>query len=80
MKLGISMTNNITHFLQTKDRTRNKRLEKLKLKETKKSRLKKVNEGLKEHTAIARRERAKRDCKSVQTMVQTEGFVSEGIR
>jgi hypothetical protein len=61
MTLGISMTRNVTHFLQVKDRNRTKRLEKTKTKDQKKNRLKLKYQQLADDTAIARKERAKRE-------------------
>jgi hypothetical protein len=60
-KLGIVMTDNILHFLELKENKRLKRLAKVKLTETKKDRLKNKHDKLREDTAIAQKERSKRD-------------------
>jgi hypothetical protein len=59
--LGISMTNNINHFLQVKDAKRTKRLIKKQTKEAKKARLKRRFDQIKEDEAIAKRDDAKRN-------------------
>jgi hypothetical protein len=61
LMLGISMTKNVTHFLQHKDRSRTKRLVKIKTKEQKKHRLKDKLRQLADDTSTARRERSKMD-------------------
>jgi hypothetical protein len=61
IKLGITMTNNVKYFLETKERSRAKRLAKAKTKEQKVTRLKRKHEQLVSDTAIARKERSKRD-------------------
>jgi hypothetical protein len=61
LKLGILMTPNVAHFLQTKDKTRFARIEKIKTKEHKKARLQGRFTKQKEDEVIAKRERSKRD-------------------
>jgi hypothetical protein len=58
---GISMMSNISHFLQVKDKTRSSRLFSLKTRERKKDRNKVKYSKLVEETAIAVKERSKRD-------------------
>jgi hypothetical protein len=59
--LGIAFTPDVQYYLQSKESTRNKRLAKLRLKDTKKKRLKDKFERLKQHEVIARKERSKRE-------------------
>jgi hypothetical protein len=59
--LGISMTNNVAHFLEIKDKARSSRLYKLKTREKKKDRNKRHHAKLAEDTATAQKERDKRD-------------------
>jgi len=59
--LGIAMTPNVFNFLSAKDRSRSKRLELAKEKDSKKKRNKRKCGKLVEHTTIARKERARRD-------------------
>ena len=60
-KLGIAMTPNVLNYLDVKHKCRSRRLELAKQKLSKKKRNKRKYEMLKEHTTIARKERAKRD-------------------
>ena len=60
-KMGIAVTPNVLHFLRLKDRQRQARLDKLKSKVAKRHRNKKKFDKLVADTAIARKERAKRD-------------------
>jgi hypothetical protein len=59
--MGITMTTDVEFYLESKDRTRSKRLAKIKTKDMKKKRVRKKFEQLKEDEAIARKERSKRD-------------------
>jgi hypothetical protein len=59
--LGIAFTPDVQYYLQSKESTRTKRLAKLRLKDTKKKRLKDKFERLKQHEVIARKERSKRE-------------------
>jgi len=59
--LGITMTPNVFNFLSAKDRSRSKRLELAKEKDSKKKRNKRKHDKLVEHTTTARKERARRD-------------------
>jgi hypothetical protein len=59
--LGIAFTPDVQYYLQSKESTRKKRLDKLRLKDTKKNRLKKKYDQLKADEVIAKRERSKRD-------------------
>jgi hypothetical protein len=60
-ELGIAVTPNVLHFLQVKERRRQKRLAFIKTTEAKKNRMKRKYLELVESEAIAKRERAKRD-------------------
>jgi hypothetical protein len=60
-KLGIVMTANVAHFLKVKGTKRINRLDKLKLPEKKRNRLKDKTEKLRKDTAVAIKERSKRD-------------------
>jgi hypothetical protein len=59
--LGIQMTANVLHFLEVKEKTRTKRLDKIKTKEHKKLRMANKFEQLRQDEIIAKRERSKRD-------------------
>jgi hypothetical protein len=62
IKMGIHMTPNVVHYLHdVKERSRHKRLEKLKTKELKKERLQSRITKQKEYEVIAKNERKKRD-------------------
>jgi len=60
-KLGIAMTPNVLNYLDVKHKCRTKRLEFIKKKDSKKKRNKRKYDKLVEYTAIARKERVKRD-------------------
>ena len=61
VKLGIEITSNVLNFLSVKEMKRAKRIGKVKLTDTKKQRLQSKYEQLKQHEAIAKKERAKRE-------------------
>jgi hypothetical protein len=59
--LGIQMTSNVRHFLQVKEKTRAKRLHKIKTKQHKMLRMQQKHEQLRLDEVIAKKERAKRE-------------------
>jgi hypothetical protein len=59
--LGIDLTPNVQHFLNVKDRNRQKRLAKIKTRDAKKERMKSKFDKLKLDEVVARKERSKRD-------------------
>jgi hypothetical protein len=81
IKLGIAMTNNVKHFLRSRETTRARRLEKAKTKEQKKERLKRKYAQLVSDTAIAKKERSKRDgtYKAGQNMQSDTGYADEDV-
>ena len=60
-KLGITLTPDMKHFLEAKDRSRSKRLSKLKTTAKKKNRMQSKIENLRNETVIAVKERARRE-------------------
>jgi hypothetical protein len=82
LSLGINLPKNVKHFLDKKDHKRNKRLAKIKMKATKKDRLKHKYQQLRDDTATARKERAKRDgtYRSGQNMADEDGEEQEPAR
>ena len=83
-QLGIAMTADIRHFLETKDRNRSARLAKAKTVEWKRKRIQRKMETLREETIIASRQRAKRDgtYKSGRNMAPgaSAGFTEEELQ
>jgi hypothetical protein len=60
-KLGIAVTDNVAYYLKIKEKSRVKRLAKLKVKESKKKRNKRKYDKLAEHTLQAKKELHKRE-------------------
>jgi hypothetical protein len=81
---GISMSSNIAHFLEIKDKTRSSRLFSLKTREKKKDRNKVKHSKLVEETAIAFKERSKQDgtYRSGQNMDAggVDGYTAEDLQ
>jgi hypothetical protein len=76
-KLGIPITDNVRHYLQTKEDKRSKRLAKLKTKEAKKHKNKRKHDKLHENTAIAKKELHQR-CGSYQKGMNLDDPYGEG--
>jgi hypothetical protein len=75
--LGIAMTPNIVHFLEVKDKQRNRRLAKVKTRKAKRERMKRKFDRLRQDELVARKERSKRDG-TYKTGMNVAAGASEG--
>jgi hypothetical protein len=80
--LGIIMTPNIKHFLEVREKSRSNRLKAIKTRDKKKLRNEKKHLALKEHTEIAKKERAKREgtYKRGMNMDCVDGYTEDDLR
>ena len=78
VKLGIDITSNVLNYLSVKENKQTKRINKVKETETKKQRLQSKFEQLKQHEAIAKKERAKREG-TYKTGINMEGVSNEEV-